>query len=97
MALVKAFADENFFRLNPSKCEIVMFSRDQNSAVLTCEVDGSVLPAGVVGKCLGNWWKSALLATKSKKTSRKLTVPFSTMEVLGCFRVTSVPSCPGLC
>ena len=50
VALVKAFADKNFFRLNPSKCEIVMFSRDQNSTVPTCEVDGSVLPAGVVGR-----------------------------------------------
>ena len=28
-------------------------------------MDGSVLPAGVVGKCLGYWWKSDLLATKS--------------------------------
>ena len=56
VALLKAFADENFLKLNPRKCEIVMFSRDQNSAVPTCEVDGSVLLAGVVGKCLGYWW-----------------------------------------
>ena len=51
VALVKAFADRSFLKLNISKCEIVMFSRD--------------LPAGDVRKCLGYWWKSDLLATKS--------------------------------
>ena len=75
-----------------------MFSRDQNSAVPTCEVDGSVLPAGVVGSV---WVTGGRVIfwqlSQSKKTSRKLAVPFSTMEVLGCFRVTSVPSRPGLC
>ena len=30
-----------------------------------CEVDGSVLPAGDVGKCLGYWWKSDLSASRS--------------------------------
>ena len=42
-----------------------MFSRDRNTTFRTCEVDGSVLPAGDVGRCLGYWWKSDLLATKS--------------------------------
>ena len=64
MALVKAFADKNFLRLNINKCEIVMLSRDQSTALPSCEVDGSILPADV-GKCLGYWWKSDLLATKS--------------------------------
>ena len=65
VALLNAFADRNFLRLNISKCEIVMFSRDQSTAFPSCEVDGSILPAGDVGKCLGYWWKSDLLATKS--------------------------------
>ena len=65
VALVKAFADENFLRLNLSKCEIVMFSRDRSAALPTCQVDGSVLPAGDVGKCLGYWWKGDLVAAKS--------------------------------
>ena len=65
MALVKAFADKNFLRLNINKCEIVMLSRHQSTALPSCEVDGSILPAGDVGKCLGYWWKSDLLATKS--------------------------------
>ena len=42
-----------------------MFSRDHSTAFPSCEVDGSILPAGDVGKCLGYWWKSDLLATKS--------------------------------
>ena len=53
VALVKAFADKNFLGLNINKCEIVMFSRDQSTALPSCEVDGSILPAGDVGKCLG--------------------------------------------
>ena len=65
MALVKAFADKNFLRLNINKCEIVMFSRDQSTALPSCDVDGSILPAGDVGKCLAYWWKSDLPATKS--------------------------------
>lgn len=30
-----------------------------------CEVDGSVMPAGGVGKCLGCWWKGDLSASRS--------------------------------
>ena len=30
-----------------------------------CVVDGSVLPAGNIGKCLGFWWKGDLLASRS--------------------------------
>ena len=55
VALVNVFADRNFLRLNISKCEIVMFSRDQSTAFPSCEADGSILPAGDVGKCLGYW------------------------------------------
>lgn len=51
VALVKAFAD----RLNLSKREIVLFCRDGRAAL---EVDGSVLLAGEVAKCLGYWWNS---------------------------------------
>ena len=30
-----------------------------------CEVDGSVMPAGDFGKCLGYWWKGDLSASRS--------------------------------
>ena len=50
VALVKAFADKNFLRLS---IKILMFFRDQSTALPSCEVDGSILPAGDVGKCLG--------------------------------------------
>ncbi len=29
-----------------------------------CKVEGTVLPAGDVGKCLGHWWKGDLSATE---------------------------------
>ena len=63
--LLKAFAEENLLRLNVSKCEIVIFSQNRNIDLPVCEVEGAVLPAGDVGKCLRYWWKGDLLATKS--------------------------------
>ena len=52
--MVKEFADQNLLKLNVSKCEIVVFSTQfstQSSTTLpVCEVDGSVMPAGGVGK-----------------------------------------------
>ncbi len=65
VALVKAFAEENLLRLNVNRCEIVLFSNDRNIALPSCDVEGSVLPAGDVGKRLGYWWKGDLMATKS--------------------------------
>ena len=53
VALVKAFAEENLLKLNVSKCEIILFSCHKGSAFPVCEVEGSVMPAGDVGKCLG--------------------------------------------
>ena len=60
-----AFAEENVLRLNVSKCEIVLFSQNRNIVPPVCEVEGTVMPAGEVGKCLGYWWKGDLFATKS--------------------------------
>ena len=53
VALVKAFAEESLLKLNVSKCEIILFSSHKGSAFPVCEVGGSVMPAGDVGKCLG--------------------------------------------
>jgi len=39
-------ANTNFLKLNLSKCEIVVFSRDRRVKLPTCEVDSSVLPVG---------------------------------------------------
>jgi len=65
VALVKAFADENLLTLNASKCEIVLFSRSHNVTPPSCVVEGSVIPARDVAKCLGFWWRGDLLATTS--------------------------------
>ena len=48
-----------------------MFSKDQRVALPTCEVDGSVLPAGDAGKCLGYWWKGDLLASRAVEENIK--------------------------
>ena len=55
MAVVKRFAGRNFLRLNVEKCEIVMLLRDQRITVPDREVDGVVVPARDVGKCLVYW------------------------------------------
>ena len=48
----EALAEENLLRLNVSKCEIVLFSQNCNIDLPVCKVEGAVLPAGDVGKCL---------------------------------------------
>ena len=63
-AMVKEFAERNFLKLNVGKCEVVMFSRGCSVDVPECVVDGSVLPAGDIGKCLGFWRKGDLLASR---------------------------------
>ena len=40
-------------------------SPEWNFAPPSCEVEGSEMPVGDVGKCLGYWWKGDLLATIS--------------------------------
>ena len=65
VALMKAFTEENLLRLNVSKCEIVLFSKDRNVTLPKCVIEGSITPAGDVAKCLGFWRRGDLLATKS--------------------------------
>ena len=57
--LVNVFAKEHLLKLNVTKCEIVVFANQQCSVdnQPMCPVDGAVVPAGDVGKCLGYWWK----------------------------------------
>ena len=94
IALVDEFARSNFRKLNVSKCGVVVFDRDRRAVLPTCEVDGSVLPAGDMGKCLGYWWKGDLLVTCAvEENIMKARRAFSsTMEVLVCFRETSALS-----
>ena len=40
-------------------------SKQSSAALLVCEVDGSVMRASDVGKCLGYWWKGDLSASRS--------------------------------
>ena len=65
MNSVKSFAAKHFLKLNVAKCEVVVFTRSHQAAAPVCEVEGSTLPVGDTGKCLGVWWKGNLLETKS--------------------------------
>ena len=99
ITLVKTFAEENLLKLNTNKCEIVVFSRDRSFTPPSCEVEGSEIPVGDVGKCFGYWWKGDLLATRSvdeniKKARRAF---FHYGRALGSFREISVPSPQNQC
>ena len=86
-------AEQNLLKLNISKCEIVLFSKQASSSALpVCEVDGSVLPAGDARKCLGYWWKGDLSASRSvEENIRRHIVHFSTrVPALVISKVTSV-------
>ena len=58
-SVVSDFVEKNFLKLNRKKCEVVAFSKSNNSAT-SCMVDGCFMPVGDVGKCLGFWWKRDL-------------------------------------
>ena len=63
--IVKGYCDENFLRLNISKCEVITFSGGSKAVVPQCKVGGSMLPARHNVKCLGYWWGHDLLATRA--------------------------------
>ena len=50
---VSSFTSENFLQLNPSKCEIVSFSRQSSNAQPQLSLDGATLPCNDGAKCLG--------------------------------------------
>ena len=65
---VNMFVSENFFQLNIKKYEIVPFSHSNKSIQQPhCEVHmhGAVIQVRSEAKCLGHWWRSDLLASKS--------------------------------
>ena len=63
---MNTFAEENFLQLNINKCEVVPFSHSNKPGQHPhCEVNGAVIPVQSEAKCLGYWWKSDLLASKS--------------------------------
>ena len=57
VAMVQTFARENLLKLNAQKCEIVVLSRNQTNQFPECSIDGEVIPASDVRKCLGYWWR----------------------------------------
>ena len=57
---VSSFTSENFLQLNPSKCEIVSFSRQSRSSQPQLSLDGDIIPCNDSAKCLGYVWSSTL-------------------------------------
>ena len=57
---VFSFTSENFLQLNPSKCEIVSFSRQNRSSQSQLSLDGVTIPCNDGAKCLGYVWSSTL-------------------------------------
>ena len=47
---------------------IVVFSRNK---IPKCSIDGELIPAGDVGKCLGDWWREDLMATRAVEENIK--------------------------
>ena len=43
----------------------MLFSTQHSIPALVCVVDGSVIPAGDVGKSVGYWWEGDLSASQS--------------------------------
>ena len=71
VAMAQKFAKENLLKLNAQKCEIVVFSRNQTKQFPECSVDGEVIPASDVGKCLGYWWRGDQMATRAVEENVK--------------------------
>ena len=65
------FARQNLLRLNVQKCEIVVFSRSKLKQFPDCSIDGEVIPAGNVGRCLEYWWSEDLMATRTVEENIK--------------------------
>ena len=57
---VSSFTSENFLQLNPSKCEIVFFSRQSRISHPQLPLDGAIIPYNDGAKCLGYVWSSTL-------------------------------------
>ena len=92
VALVKAFAKENLLKLNVSKSDIILFSSQKGVSFPVCEVEGSIMPAGDVGKCLGYWWRGNLLASTSiDKNIRKARHAFFHFGSICIFQVDVSP------
>ena len=61
---------------------IVVFSRNKMKQFPKYSIDGELIPAGDVGKCLGDWWREDLMATRAVEENIKKA--FSCMVALVC-------------
>ena len=63
--MVKEFADQSLLKLIMLASVRVWYSQHNTLPLFLCEVDGSILPADGVGKCVGYRWTGDLSATRS--------------------------------
>ena len=69
-----------------------MFSVQHSTPFPVCQVDGLVMPAGDVGKCLGYWWKEDLSASRSvEENIQKACGAFFHSGSIGVFQVDISP------
>ena len=61
-------------------------ARGHQASALVCKVEGSLLPVGSMGKCLGVWWKGNLWCGK-KSTAENIKRAFFFLGGLGSFKV----------
>ena len=85
-ALVNTFAQENLLKLNVSKCEIMLFSKKWDTALLVHEVGGSIMPLVMLGNVWASGGKGISLHQNLKRTSRRHAVLSFTMVALGFFQ-----------
>ena len=51
-----------------------------------CSIDGELIPAGDVGKCLGYWWREDLMATRAvEENMKKAQKSFFLYDGIGVF------------
>ena len=66
ISTVKNFADENFLRLNTSKCEIIVFKKSFTKANgENLEIGGNSLSVGCEATCLGYRWRQDLSSSST--------------------------------
>ena len=98
VAIVNNFAARNFLKLNIDTCEIVTLGNKSSlSEAPLCEVNGCVLPVVPEVKCLGFWWRSDKMATRSiTENIGKARRPFFHFGSIGAFRGCLNPCPPSL-
>ena len=85
---VSKFTTENFLQLNPSKCEIISFSRQVAVSQLDLNIDGMSIQSSETAKCLGYIiWKGSFFSKPMIKSNiSKARKAFFSYGSIGAFQ-----------